>query len=440
MSKVQNGKLTVDGNNLSLSMPFAKVDKKKRLVSGFATLDNLDTQGDIVLADASSKAFARARGNIREMHQPLAVGRMVDFREDEYFDKETRKTYRGVYVTARVSEGAQDTWLKVLDGTLTGFSIGGEILDAEQEFNKDAGSDVRVIKDYNLVELSLVDNPANQLANVLSIQKSATGSVMKGMVAETEISVVYICPVDETISIKHSDDDNLCPQCATKMVEAGWYEEGSDRTEKVDEIVTKFLNPLEKEAAPISDEGGVEVGTENENKAEEAEVEVVAPVEPEPEAEEESEEVVEEVADEEEGGLDEPPVDPDAIPDEETEISKKIDALHETIKDTLANTRGEFSDEVESLKKFVQEQMEPIVTKTSELEARLGEFGDKLEVNKARLAELEARLEKMNYLDAVKKSGELEESKPETVQKNTKWSPGAFSGKADNGFFSVNDL
>ena len=438
MSKGQkHGTVTVDGETLHLSLPFAKVDKNKSLVSGFATLDNIDSQGDIVLADASAKAFQRARGNIREMHQPLAVGRMVDFREDEYFDKDTRKTYRGVYVTARVSEGAQDTWLKVLDGTLTGFSIGGEILDADQEFNKDAGTDVRVIKDYNLVELSLVDNPANQLSNVLSIQKSASGSVMKGMVAEARLSIVYICPVDETVAIKSAETSDPCPQCGGTMEDAGWFEEGSDRADKVDEIVTKFLNPLVKEAAPISDEGGVEVGTEDVTGAEEAEVEVVEPEVEEVPAEEE---VVEEVAPEEEGGLDEPPVDPDAVPDEESEISKKIDALQDAIEKTLASTKGEFSEEVEALKKFVGEQMQPIVEKTSELEEKLNGFGEKLEVNKGRLAELEARLEKMNSLDAVKKSGELDETKPETVQKNTKWSPGAFSGKADSGFFSVNDL
>ena len=39
-----------DGENLRLSMPFSKVDKERRLVSGFASLDNLDKQMDIVTA------------------------------------------------------------------------------------------------------------------------------------------------------------------------------------------------------------------------------------------------------------------------------------------------------------------------------------------------------------------------------------------------------
>ncbi len=76
-----------DGENLRLSMPFSKVDKERRIVSGFASLDNLDKQMDIVTAEASMKAFAKFRGNIREMHQPLAVGKMVNFKEDKYFLK-----------------------------------------------------------------------------------------------------------------------------------------------------------------------------------------------------------------------------------------------------------------------------------------------------------------------------------------------------------------
>ena len=66
-----------NGEDLRLSMPFSKVDKERRIVSGFATLDNLDRQNDIVLPEASLKAFQKFRGNIREMHQPISVGKMV---------------------------------------------------------------------------------------------------------------------------------------------------------------------------------------------------------------------------------------------------------------------------------------------------------------------------------------------------------------------------
>ena len=436
-----------------MSMPFAKVDEAQRLVSGYATLDNVDSQGDIVLSEASAKAFARARGNIREMHQPLAVGRMVDFREDEFFDAETNKFYRGIFVTARVSEGAEDTWKKVLDGTLTGFSIGGEINEASNEFVKEAGKTIRFIKDYDLVELSLVDNPANQLANVLSIQKSATGSVtVKGMAVETAIESVFICPADSTVLVKNAESES-CPQCGTKMENAGWFEAGTNREEKVQSIVTKFLAPSVKEAAPISEqEGGVvEMGKKDEVTKSEAvpegtPVEVVNPserfpdgekIEEEAKTEEEKAADVDETAGTEE---EEAAAAPEEVTDDETEISKKIDELHVAVKESLEHSRSETSEQVTALEKKLNEATETILTKVSELETKWNEFGEKIETQKNRLAEMENRLEKMNSSEAFKKSVDLETEETETVVQKSSWN-GAFSGNAGRKTgFSVDNL
>jgi hypothetical protein len=69
----------------------AKVDQERRIVSGFATLDNVDKQNDIVTTEASIDAFKKFRGNLREMHQPSAVGKVVSFKEDRYFDPQVQK-------------------------------------------------------------------------------------------------------------------------------------------------------------------------------------------------------------------------------------------------------------------------------------------------------------------------------------------------------------
>ena len=101
------------GDTVHLSVPFTKVNREKRTVSGFATLDNVDQTGDVVTAEASMKAFDSFRGNLREMHQPLAVGKVVSFRPETYYDQTTKEFYNGVYVTSYISKGAQDTWEKV---------------------------------------------------------------------------------------------------------------------------------------------------------------------------------------------------------------------------------------------------------------------------------------------------------------------------------------
>ena len=91
------------------------------------------------------------RGNIREMHGSLAVGKMVSFKPETFYDPTTKEFYNGVYVTAYISKGAQDSWEKVLDGTLSGFSIGGKIKESDNEVNKATGKTVSFIKDYELM-------------------------------------------------------------------------------------------------------------------------------------------------------------------------------------------------------------------------------------------------------------------------------------------------
>src|SRR6478609_1120041 len=238
-----------DGNRVSLAVPFAKVDKENRLVSGFATLDNVDTSDDVVTAEASKGAFTSFRGNVREMHQPIAAGRVVDFQEEEFFHD--GEFYRGIFVTTYVSKGAQDTWEKVLDGTLSGFSIGGNITDQETKFVKDAGpngKNIRFIKGYDLVELSLVDNPANQLANVFSVVKNAEGSFMKGMVAETTIVNVFWCSTDE-IAKNSENEAETCLSCGTTMEQIGWFEKGEDNAVKTAAAVADFLRQREVNTA-----------------------------------------------------------------------------------------------------------------------------------------------------------------------------------------------
>jgi Putative phage serine protease XkdF len=226
----------MDGDNVRISMPFNKVDSEKRIVSGFATLDNVDRQNDIVTPEASKKAFAKFRGNIREMHQPKAVGKMVSFKEDKYFDPESKKFYSGVYVSAYVSKGAQDTWEKVLDGTLTGFSIGGKMNKWDDGYDEKSDSTIRIIKDYDLTELSLVDSPANQFANILSVEKVDGVDKITGQAAEVQLENVFWDKESGLVTI--SEEENVVsPVNGLPMENIGFVEKSDN--DKLDMI--KFL-------------------------------------------------------------------------------------------------------------------------------------------------------------------------------------------------------
>jgi uncharacterized protein YoxC len=214
---------TTDGDKVRLSMPLTKVDEGRRIVSGFASLDNLDKQDDIVTTEASMEAFAKFRGNIREMHQPSAVGKMVSFKEEKYFDPESKKFYKGVFVSAYISKGAQDAWEKVLDGTYTGFSIGGRMNKWDDAYDEKADKTIRVIKEYDLIELSLVDSPANQFANIMSVEKVDGVDTLTGSSANTVVENVFWDSESGIVTVSQNETE-LSPVSGEEMKNIGFVE------------------------------------------------------------------------------------------------------------------------------------------------------------------------------------------------------------------------
>lgn len=410
-------------NRVSLAVPITKVDKENRLVSGFATLDNVDTSDDVVTAEASKAAFSAFRGNIREMHQPIAAGRMVDFNEDEfYYDGEF---YRGVFVTVYVSKGAQDTWEKVLDGTLSGFSIGGNITEEETKFVKDAGPNgksIRFIKGYDLIELSLVDNPANQLANIFSVVKSSEGSFMKGMVAETTIVNVFWCPKDE-IAKNSLNDTESCLSCGSGMEQIGWFEQGEDNVVKTASAVADFLRQKEgnvKQDTTGNGEGGVEMAKKNTNTDNDGTVRTQGDKTPadsdRPLTAVTSEDITDEEAEAaspqeaQEKPAEEAALDPD--------FEKMFDDLKSSIKDSVAKT-------VDAVEVKISEATQAFDAKASEFEKGLNELRDELKAVKDSREDVAKRLDALEKSSAVKKSGEVEGPEPVKKSKQGLWG-GAF--------------
>jgi hypothetical protein len=435
--EIKKAQWASDGENVRLTMPLSKVDKENRLVSGWASLDNADSQGDVVLKEANQRAFSRFRGNIREMHQPIAVGKMVDFREDSYFDQETQKFYNGIFVTVYVSKGAQDTWEKVLDGTLQGFSIGGAIIDAETQWVKDANATIRFVKDYELVELSLVDSPANQLANVFSITKAADGStVMKGMVADARSENVFYCEQDG-IAKTSTDDSASCGNCGSAMQNIGWFEYGSDeeKTEKVKSLVSERNSSTTSgsEEEPIAkqdiaqNEGGVIVAEENKNSETEVEAgstaTAVDEVAEEGKAETEVNSSTEEVAKEDEKKEEVTADNSEVAP--EPDISKMFGDLQSAIEKGLETNAKATDEAIEKASQAFENKVEELVKKHDELV-------NKFESLKTDIGGVEKRLDGVESETAMKKSGDLGGSTEDTLKKSkgSTWG-GRFLGLSD---------
>jgi hypothetical protein len=251
-------------------MPIGKIDVERRMVSGFATLDNIDKQGDIVTTESSVNAFKNFRGNLREMHQPSAVGKIVSFKEDRYFDPQSKKFYSGVYVSAYVSKGAQDAWEKVMDGTYTGFSIGGNIKTWDDAFNEEMDKSIRVIKEYDLFELSLVDSPANQFANIVSIEKQDGHNVISGLISKVDTENIFYDQESGMIIV--SDADSVSHPITDKEMKNIGFVEKNDN-EKADMI--KFLVDSAKGISTIKITKEVSPMTETTETAVDAAVEEV---------------------------------------------------------------------------------------------------------------------------------------------------------------------
>jgi hypothetical protein len=425
-----------DGDNLRLSMPLTKVDKERRIVSGFASLDNVDKQDDIVTAEASMTAFAKFRGNIREMHQPVAVGKMVDFKEDKYFDPETKKFYKGVFVSAYVSKGAQDTWEKVLDGTLTGFSIGGRMNKWDDAYDEKADKTIRVIKEYDLVELSLVDSPANQFANIVSVEKVDGVDVLKGDVTVLE-NVFY--DKANGIVIASENESEISPITGEQMENIGFVEKTDSEktnmmkflvdsakginTSKINKEVQPMTENTEAVAEVIETEAAVEV-TKSE-VAPEVDAVVEAPTEDVVKADEVV--AAEEVAKSEET----PAVD---VVEDTTEVSKSDETIVDSVEEIKNTLESAFSDLVSTVKSL-QAEVEMLKSSKVDVEAAKQSFeavAKDIAAATNTFNEFGKRVELVEQDTAFRKSGDLGEivqNQPETVEKSL-WG-GSFLKTAD---------
>ena len=147
---------------MKIYAPLQKIDEEQRMVYGYASTEALDSQGEIIKRDAIEAAlpgFMRF-GNIREMHQPSAVGKAKGATIDD----------KGLYLAAKIVD--DEAWAKVKEGVYSGFSVAGQVT-ARDPMQK------HVITGCSLSEISLVDRPSNPEA-VFEMFKSADPLIKVG--------------------------------------------------------------------------------------------------------------------------------------------------------------------------------------------------------------------------------------------------------------------
>ena len=408
---------TTNGNNVRLSMPLTKVDEGRRIVSGFASLDNLDKQDDIVTTEASMEAFAKFRGNIREMHQPSAVGKMISFKEEKYFDAETKKFYKGVFVSAYISKGAQDAWEKVLDGTYTGFSIGGRMNKWDDAYDEKSDKPIRVIKEYDLIELSLVDSPANQFANIMSVEKVDGVDTITGSSANTVVENVFWDSESGIVTVSENETE-LSPVSGEEMKNIGFVEKtDSEKTTMIKFLVdsAKGIRTIKiaKEDNPMTE--NTEVVAEASTEVNKVEVAPEAPSEIVAEAVEVAEDSVTEKAD---------VADEDGSAPSIEEVTEKAD---EAIVE-VASATAEVAKAVSEIQNSVTNALSDLATTVKAMQANVDAITKSLESVTNEVKEVKGSFNEFGKtVDAVvadtafRKSGDLGEivqESPKVIQKS----------------------
>jgi phage head maturation protease len=201
---------------MQLFADITKFDSAQRLVWGYASTETRDAQGEIVKREAIEAALpAYMRfGNIREMHQPSAVGVATAAELDD----------RGLYVVAKVVDAA--AWEKVVAGVYKGFSIGGRVMTRDAD-------DPSVITGCSISEISLADRPANPecVFDLWKADKAPVTTVAKvgarhskadlervQQMHDTAVELGACCPDDAGASApdaeKHDRIDNLAKRTA----------------------------------------------------------------------------------------------------------------------------------------------------------------------------------------------------------------------------------
>jgi len=425
-----------NGDNLHLSVPFTKVNRENRTVSGFATLDNVDQTGDVVTAEASVKAFERFRGNIREMHQPLAIGKLVSFKPETFYDAVTKTFYNGVYVTTYVSKGAQDTWEKVLDGTLSGFSIGGKIIEADNEVNKVNGETVRFIKNYDLVELSIVDSPANELCNVLSVEKVNGQMIFKGMATEVVTENIFYCEESNSVflSTEKTFDSPVTGNPATLI---GWVESSDvNKSKEIDKILASFKKSrLPLPDSQIAKQANVEGGTKVSDTQNETVIEKSVELEDAPAVEEtvvaEEAPAVDAAADATADSV-EKAAEVTEVTVDEPDFAKMLGDLKGFFSETLTKATEASAAQVIDIKTSVEAFSKNVDARISELAEKHSALSAAVTEIKGTIDGVQKRVDAVEGETAFKKSSDLGGSEVVTKSKS-KWS-GAFLGSVNEIF------
>lgn len=148
---------------LDLKAAELKFNDEARTVEGYAsTFGGVDAYGDTIAPGAYTKTLQNRERPIRMRwnHFGPVIGKWVEMREDE----------KGLWVKGQLTPGhtvAENVYASLRHGAVDGLSIGFMATDLEED------GDTRLLKEIELFEISVVEEPADLGAKISGVKDFA---------------------------------------------------------------------------------------------------------------------------------------------------------------------------------------------------------------------------------------------------------------------------
>lgn len=163
----------------SLGFEVKASDNEEMKFAGFASTSDLDQGGDIIVKGAWARTVAERGQKVKMLwgHKsdmmPLGKFTMIEERE------------AGLYVEGKISETShgKDVMTLLRDGAIDSMSIG--YIAKESDYRDDG---VRVIKDLDLFEVSLVNFPMNEKAIITQVKNQFNPRELERVLCEAGYS------------------------------------------------------------------------------------------------------------------------------------------------------------------------------------------------------------------------------------------------------------
>ena len=244
------------------------------VVAGYASVEMVDKQGDLITKEALREAFKKFMGspgfrNVQLAHSNIQVGSVIPKYEDSsgrMWKSEVDDTGMFVVIQLRDDiEKAREVAAEIRKGNLKSFSIGGQAFERVNKSNSERG-DYREIRRMELHEVTICEKGINPEAQFRILKEDKSENIEKGEKmtdAMTELQDVLerlskrLDDVDEAeVALKGKDDAEKGKDDADKedkekaSVEKDNEDkessEKSEKTEKMDDVITtEYLDWLE---------------------------------------------------------------------------------------------------------------------------------------------------------------------------------------------------